>query len=64
MKILIYILLVISILLFLLSCFIWFIYHGSGHIIPVETEQKILFFIIVLILITAFLIIMKFKVKK
>ena len=42
MKTTIYILLVLFCISFLFDCFLWLIYHGSGHNIPAKTDKWLL----------------------
>lgn len=41
MKVALYVLLVLFSLSLLFLCFTWFLYHGSGHNIPVKTDLSI-----------------------
>jgi hypothetical protein len=49
---------------FLFICFLWFIYHGSGHNIPIETNRWLFGLTIVNIIIIGILIIALKRISK
>ena len=64
MKTIIYIILGLFCISFLFICFLWLIYHGSGHNIPIETDRWLLSLTIANILIISILIIVLKKIYK
>lgn len=61
MKTVIHFLLVVFYILLSLFSFLWFMYHGSGHKIPIETDRSFIFSILINILI---IIILKIILKR
>lgn len=61
MKAVVYFLLVIFYIVLALLSFLWFMYHGSGHKIPVETDKSFIFLILINILI---IIVLKIILKR
>ena len=57
MKTIIYIFLGLSCISFIFICFLWLIYHGSGHNIPIKTDKWLLTLTIVNIFVISVLII-------
>lgn len=55
MKIAIYVLLVILYIFLILFGFMWAVYHGSGHKIPIETDRYFGLSILVNVLLIFFL---------
>jgi hypothetical protein len=64
MKTILYILLILFILSFVFICFLWFIYYGSGHTIPIETNRWLLSLTIVDVFIIIALFVTLNKISK
>ena len=64
MKTILYILLISFILSFVFICFLWFIYYGSGHKIPIETNRWLLSLTIVDVFVIIALLITLNKISK
>ena len=64
MKTILYILLVLFSISFIFICFLWFIYHGSGHNIPIETDRWLLSLTIVNVFVIIALLITLNKISK
>jgi hypothetical protein len=64
MKTILYILLVLFSISFIFICFLWFIYHGSGHNIPIETDRWLLSLTIVNVFVIIALLITLYKISK
>lgn len=64
MKTLIYIILILFSISLIFICFLWFIYHGSSHNIPVKTDWWLLSLTITNILIISILILVLKKISK